>query len=300
MPTAALPASAQAAAVKANEMGQVPVIMYHRILDRPELPLDRSGAELYAELTRLAKSGYVPITAAQLAAGWVDVPAGRHPVVLTFDDSTPGHFGLDAQGAPKPETAVGIIHRVARENPGFRPVATFYLNEDVFGLDGAQAAAGLKWLVQNGFELGNHTVNHPDLSGLSAKEVAREIGGMEDRIRALTGLRSTTLAYPFGAVPRDKGWRERYPFKGVFLAGWRPSDSPFADEFDRWAIHRVRSEGKIKENDCTKFCSTAWLDHLDEHPDERYTSDGDPRTVVFPKMLEDRLAKGYLPWARVY
>lgn len=299
-PSGPLPAGPQAAAVKANELGQVPVIMYHRILDKPTLSLDRSGDELYAELTRLAKGGYVPITAAQFAAGWVDVPAGKHPVVLTFDDSTPGHFGLDPQGNAKPETAVGIIQRVARENPGFRPVATFYLNKDVFGLDDAQAAAGLKWLVQHGFEVGNHTVSHPDLSGLSEQGVAREIGGMEERIQALAGLRSTTLAYPFGAVPRDDGWRERYPFKGVFLAGWRPSDSPFADVFDRWAIHRVRSEGKIGENDCTKFCSAAWLDHLDAHPDQVYTSDGDPRTVAFPKTLEDRLDKAYRPWARVY
>ena len=72
----------------------------------------------------------------------IDVPAGRHPVVLTFDDSTPGHFGLDPQGNPKPDTAVGVIEQVARENPGFRPTATFYLNKDLFGMSGVQAAAG--------------------------------------------------------------------------------------------------------------------------------------------------------------
>ncbi|GAA4230827.1 polysaccharide deacetylase family protein [Actinomadura meridiana] len=304
-PLKPIPAAAPgAAAVKANELGQIPVLMYHRIVPKPEMSLDRSTKELYDELTRLAKGGYVPITAAEFVSGWINVPAGKHPVVLTFDDSTPGHFALDAAGRPKADTAVAIIQRVAAENPGFRPVATFYLNKELFGMADAQAAAGLRWLVQNGFELGNHTVTHPDLSGMSEDGVHKEIGGMEDRIVQLAGRHTTTFAYPFGAVPRKGKWARkdgsRYSFQGIFLAGWRPSVSPFADEFDRWNIDRVRSEGKIKENDCTKYCSTAWLEYLDKNPDERYTSDGDPNTVTFPKTAEDRLAKEYRRRARTY
>ena len=304
-PTAPIPAAAPgAAAVKANELGQVPVLMYHRIVPKPEMSLDRSTKELYDELTRLAKGGYVPITAAEFVGGRFNVPAGRHPVVLTFDDSTPGHFGLDASGNPKPDTAVAIIQRVATENPGFRPVATFYLNKELFGLDDTQGAAALAWLRQHGFELGNHTVSHPSLTGMAEKGVRGEIGGMEDRIVRLTGTHATTFAYPFGAVPKKKAWAEkqegRYAFEGIFLAGWRPSVSPFATEFDRWNIDRVRSEGKIKENDCTKYCSTAWLEYLDKNPGERYTSDGDPNTVTFPRTAEDRLAKRYRDRARMY
>jgi peptidoglycan/xylan/chitin deacetylase (PgdA/CDA1 family) len=303
--TAPIPAAAPGAvAAKANELGQVPVIMYHRILPKPELSLDRSTRELYDELTRLAKSGYQPITAAEFVGGRFNVPAGKHPVVLTFDDSTPGHFALDAQGNPKPDTAVGIIERVARENPGFRPVATFYLNKDLFGMDPAQAGPALAWLRQRGYELGNHTMTHPNLGWMSEKGVRKEIGGMEDEILKLTGAHATTFAYPFGSVPKKKGWAEkdggRYAFQGLFLAGWRPAMSPFDDDFDRRQIDRVRSEGKIKENDCTKYCSTAWLEYLDKHPGERYTSDGDPNTVTFPKAAESRLAKEYRARARTY
>ncbi|NKZ05127.1 polysaccharide deacetylase family protein [Actinomadura latina] len=303
--SAPIPAAAPAAvAAKANELGQVPVLMYHRIMKKPEQSLDRSAKELYDELTRLAKDGYCPITAAEFVGGRFNVPAGRHPVVLTFDDSTPGHFGLDAQGNPKPDTAVAIIEQVARENPGFRPVATFYLNKELFGMDDVQAGAGLKWLQQHGFELGNHTVTHPSLSGMSEKGVRKEIGDMEDRIVKLTGAHTTTFAYPFGSVPKKAGWAEkdggRYSFQGLFLAGWRPSVSPFDADYDRRKIDRIRSEGKIKENDCKKYCSTAWLEYLDKNPDERYTSDGDPNTVTFPKAAEDRLAKEYRARARTY
>ncbi|MFA1548131.1 polysaccharide deacetylase family protein [Actinomadura chokoriensis] len=304
-PPAPIPAAAPAAvAAKANELGQVPVLMYHRILKKPELSLDRSTKELYDELTRLAKGGYQPITAAEFVGGRFAVPAGRHPVVLTFDDSTPGHFGLDAQGNPKPDTAVAVIEQVARENPGFRPTATFYLNKELFGMDDVQAAAGLKWLQQHGFEIGNHTVTHPNLSSMSEKAVRKEISGMEDRIARLTGTHTTTFAYPFGSVPKKEAWAERqddaYSFQGMFLAGWRPSISPFDEDFDRWKIDRVRSEGKIKENDCKRYCSTAWLDYLDKNPDERYTSDGDPNTVTFPKAAEDRIAKEHRARARTY
>ncbi|GGV25401.1 xylanase [Actinomadura cremea] len=297
-------AAPAAAAAKANELGQVPVLMYHRILDKPEQSLDRSTKELYDELTRLAKGGYAPITATEFASGRINVPAGKHPVVLTFDDSTPGHFGLDAHGSPKPDTAVGIIQRVARENPGFRATATLYLNKDMFGLQGAEASAALKWLLQHGYDLGNHTLSHPNLGGLSAEEVRTEVGGLEDEVVKLTGTHTGTLAYPFGVAPEKESWareqKGRYAFQGMFLAGWRPSPSPYAEEFERWAIPRVRSEGKIKENDCKQYCSTAWLEYLDQHPEERYTSDGDPSTVTVPRGLQDGLAAQTRSIARIY
>jgi peptidoglycan/xylan/chitin deacetylase (PgdA/CDA1 family) len=271
---------------------------------KPERSLDRSVKELYDELTRLAESGYQPITAAEFVSGRFNVPAGKYPVVLTFDDSSPDQFALDAQGNPAPDTAVAVIQQVASEHPGFRPTATFFLVDDIFGMEDQQASAGLKWLLQHGYDVGNHTKSHPNLSGLSERKVQDEIGSLEDRVVQLSGAHTATLAYPFGAVPGKERWARkqdgRYSFQGIFLAGWRPSASPFDEEFDRWNIPRIRSEGKIKENDCKKFCSTAWLEHLDKHPAERYTSDGDPNTVTFPKASEDRLAKEYRGRARTY
>jgi peptidoglycan/xylan/chitin deacetylase (PgdA/CDA1 family) len=297
------PATPAAAAAKAAELGQVPVIMYHRIVPKAERDLDRSEKDFRDELVRLAKGGYVPITAGEFAAGWINVPAGKHPVVLTFDDSMPEQFALDAQGRPKAGTAVAILQEVARQYPGFRPTATFYLTKDMFRL-GGQEAAGLKWLMSNGFELGNHTVNHPDLSGMSKEKVQKEIGDIEARILRLTGKHTTTLAYPFGSEPKKRSWAAKkdgaYAFRGVFLAGWKPSESPFDKDFDPMAIARVQSEGKIKRNDCTRYCSAAWLDELDKHPESRYTSDGDPDTVTFPRADEDRLAKELRGRGRVY
>jgi peptidoglycan/xylan/chitin deacetylase (PgdA/CDA1 family) len=296
-------AAPEAARVRANELGQIPVLMYHRIVDKPQMSLDRSVGEFRAEITRLARTGYVPITAAEFAAGRIDVPAGRFPVVLTFDDSTPGHFGLDAQGNPLPNTVVAILMETARQFPGFRPVATFYLNKELFGL-GDRTAQGLKWLTQHGFELGNHTMTHADLSRLPKSGVQKEIGDIENQIVSQAGVHTTTLAYPYGSEPKKRAWAESkdgsYRFNGIFLAGWRPSEPPFSRDFDWTRIPRVRSEGKIAQDDCKQFCSTAWLDWLDKHPQERYISDGDPNTISFPRASERRLAERFRAWAREY
>lgn len=296
-------ASAEALRVKADELGEVPVLMYHRIVARPTASLDRTPQQLRAELTRLAREGYVPVTAAEFVEGRLDIPAGRHPVVLTFDDGTPGHFGLDEHGVPPADTAVGILLDVAAAHPGFRPVATFYVNRSPFAL-GTRTAEGVRWLVRHGFEVANHTANHKDLSRLSRTGVRNEIAGLEKEIVALTGAHSTTLAYPFGAIPDQpsaaRSSKGQFAFKGIFLAGWRPSVSPFDRAFDPFEITRIRSEGRIAENDCRRFCSAAWLDRLADHPEQRYTSDGDPGVITVPAAKRGELGARFRGLVRVY
>lgn len=297
-------AAAAAAQVKANELGEVPVIMYHRIEAKPESNLDRTPQQLRTELVRLATEGYVPVTAAEYVQGRMDLPAGRHPVVLTFDDGSPGQFGLDAQGNPVADSAVGVIGDVARQYPGFRAAATFFVNKDAFGLTGDQAAAGVRWLIQHGFEVANHTVHHADLAGMSKAGVQKEIGGEESAITGLGAPAPVTFAYPYGALSHTStSWAQAGPgwaFQGMFLAGWMPADSPFEKDFNPRLIPRIRSEDKIKQDDCDKFCSAAWLDWLAKNPDKRYTSDGDSRVISYPAAKAGALASRYKALGRPY
>ncbi|MFD1050389.1 xylanase, partial [Kibdelosporangium lantanae] len=101
------------ATVGANELGDVPVLMYHRIVARPKSVYDRTPVDFRAELERLAKEHYVPVTASDYTAGRIDIPAGTHPVVLTFDDGDPSQFTLTAAGVPASDTAVAILQDVA-------------------------------------------------------------------------------------------------------------------------------------------------------------------------------------------
>ncbi len=291
-------AAAAARAVGANELGEIPIMMIHRVLAKPQTSLDRTPTQLYQEFTRLANENYVPITASEYVRGWIDIPAGKHPVVLTFDDGSPTHLSFDASGNPRPDTAVGVIERVAREHPGFRPTATFFVNKDPFA-PGAAGMAAMKWLVQHGFEVANHTTHHQDLAKMSRTAVAKEIGTDQKAITDATGVPPVTFAFPYGALSHldwaDRGASSgvKWDFEGMFLAGWKPADSPFSKDYDPRLIPRIRDDGKIKTNDCDKFCSIAWLDWLDKNTDKRYTSDGNPATVAFPQAKMIYLAKTY-------
>jgi peptidoglycan/xylan/chitin deacetylase (PgdA/CDA1 family) len=298
-------APAMARRVQANELGQVPVLMYHRILAKPVTSFDRSPAELRAELERLAKNAYVPVTAAEFATGRIDLAAGTHPVVLTFDDGHPSQLTFDARGNPLPDTAVGVILDVARRYPWFRPVATFYLIKDPFTM-GGRAREAVRWLIEHGFEVGNHTTDHSDLAGMSKEKVRHEIGTDQKALTDLGGVAPVTFAFPYGA-PSRLSWADSgsaggasWDFAGMFLAGWRPADSPFSRAFQPMEIPRIRSQGKIKMDGCDRFCSTAWLDWLDKNPSKRYTSDGDSVAICFPSAAAGSLAQRYRGRGRPY
>ncbi|GII83783.1 xylanase [Sphaerisporangium siamense] len=299
-------AAATAAKAKANELGQIPVLMYHRIVPKPAGTDDRTPEQFRTELERLAREGYVPITAREYTTGKIAIPAGRHPVVLTFDDSSPSQLTLDGSGKPKPDTAVGILMDVARKHPGFRPVGTFYVIKDMFGTFGAEAQAQtLGWLRDNGFDVGNHTRDHLNLRGRSQDQVMGQIAAGHKLITDLIRTAPATLALPYGNQPSTKNWAMRgdagnvhYTYTGVFLAGYTPAASPFSKDFDPLGIPRIRAMDKV--GDCARFCSTAWLDWLNAHPEDRYTSDGDVRTVAYPKFKGPYVAPRFTSYTLPY
>lgn len=69
-----------------------------------------SPANFRADLERLWADGYYPVNLRDLAAGDLRiVPASKHPVVLTFDDSSIEQFRLLPNGKVDPTSAVGIL-----------------------------------------------------------------------------------------------------------------------------------------------------------------------------------------------
>jgi peptidoglycan/xylan/chitin deacetylase (PgdA/CDA1 family) len=280
------PSTPDPAAVGANELGLVPVLMYHRIVAAPESVYDRTPEAFRAELVRLAEENYVPVTAADFVDGRIDIPAGAHPVVLTFDDGDTSQFSLDAAGEPAEGTAVAIMREVAEEHPEFRPVATFFVNADPFGDPGG--ARTLPWLVEHGMEVGNHTANHVNLAQSTPDAARRDILTQDQAIRgAVPGFSPATLAFPFGATPDDPGLAlhgvagpAEYRYRGAFLVGANPAPSPYAADFDPAAIPRIRSQDATGQD--AGYCSTVWLDKLAAAPAQRYTSDGNPDRVSFP------------------
>ncbi|WP_157062798.1 polysaccharide deacetylase family protein [Actinopolyspora mortivallis] len=272
--------------VGANELGEIPVLMYHRITPEPTSVYDRTPRQFRAELRRLAEEDYVPVTTSEYATGRMDVPAGKHPVVLTFDDAAESQFRLNEEGKPAADTAVAILRDVAASHEDFRPVASFYVTNPPFG--GEQAERKLRWLHEHGFELGNHTLDHPTLSTVSASEVTHQIAGMRREILdAVPDAEVSTFALPRGVHPDSEQLARsgesrgtRYHHDAVLLVGARPAPSPHAAGFDPLNVPRIRSQGDSGSG--AELGSTAWLDKLAAEPSRRYTSDGDPSVVSYP------------------
>ncbi len=298
-------APAGAAAAKANELGEVPVLMYHQIRADGGGDYDLTPAQFRAELQRLWREGYRPIRASDLVNGTIDVPAGKSPVVLTFDDSTKEQLFLDAQGEIAPDTAIGIMLDFARSHPGFEPAGTFYVNREPFA-GVAEGPELLRWLHEHGFELGNHTKDHIPLNQLSATEAQRQLVlGRKVILDAVPQAAVTTVALPLGGwpEPRSLAWRGRwnsqeYRHRGVFMVGAEPAKSPFSRGWDAHAIPRIRTTPKGAAE--PEWGSSWWLDILRTERGRRYVSDGDPKTISFPRGRQGELAERFAGRARSY
>lgn len=269
------------ARLKPNELGQVMIIMYHDVREY-ESEWVRSRDNLRADLERFYNLGYTLIPLSDYLTGNIRVPAGRTPLVLTFDDGTPGQLSfIQGEAGPvlNPDCAVGILLEFSRAHPDFGHAATFFVNSgNPFG-DAARAAENLNFLLEAGMEIGNHTRTHRDLSSASPQEIANEIGSLANEVRRLTGYEVTSLALPFGGYPKSKAnlltgtWDgETYHNLGVLLVGAEPAPSPFSKEFKPHAIPRIR--GSQAELD-------KWLGEMEKYPQRRYVSDGDPGMVTF-------------------
>jgi hypothetical protein len=271
--------------------------MYHQFVAQPKGVYDQTPAQLKAELTRLYHQGYRTVTADAFVTGTMDVPAGKSPMVLTFDDATVSQYGELPDGSVDPKSALGILLAVGKANGEEHPVATFYVNEEPF----AGRLKYLKKLHDLGMEIGDHTLTHANLKHLNDTQVQGEIAKDLTLIRrAVPGIDVTTMALPLGIHPVNKGLAAKgkfgttaYSFKGVMLVGAGPAPSPYSTKFKAVAIPRLLS-GHDKS---LYFAATYWLNRIGA---TRYISDGDPEHISFPKSAADKLSPRFASMARPY
>jgi peptidoglycan/xylan/chitin deacetylase (PgdA/CDA1 family) len=295
------------ASVHANELGRIPVMMYHRLVAHPASDYERTPADFVADLTYLEKNGFVPVTAGDFVAGKIDIPAGKHPVVLTFDDGTVSQFALGPDGKPKPGTALALLQKFASSHPDFPAIATFYVNKAPFGTSAGEGA--LAYLTAHGDEVGVHTVDHPDLTSLTDAKVQAEIADNLVMInKADPAQKVTTMALPFGARPKVHALAEKgssggtsYDLAGVFAVGAGPSHSPYNATFDPFYIPRIRAENVADAKKADQpYVSGSLLPQLVADKSELYTSDGDPSKVSYPRTTTLTVAPRWKSEAQPY
>jgi hypothetical protein len=295
-----------AGAAPPNELGQIPVLMHHQISNDESNVYDLTANEFRAELQRLWKDGFVPINASALVNRTIDIPKDRRPVVMTFDDGTKSQFALLPDGSVDPNTSVGIMMAFAQKHPDFEPAGTFYVNADPFEL-GGNLSKGLRWLTTHGFEIGNHTTSHADLSSLDSTGVQKELATDAKMITdALPGYKIRTMALPFGIMPSPSSLAVRgswggtsYGSYGVMLVGANPSPSPFSSDFDPAGIPRIRSS-HLPWQTKQDYEWDYWQHVLETNPSSVYVSDGDPKTISFPKSEEGSLSSRFKAKAKPY
>ncbi len=286
------------AAFGANESGRVPILMFHRFVEAYDGKIDPTYTTTFDEfealLPTLYEKGYRLVHLEDFMAGRIDVPAGTHPVVFTFDDATAGQFHL-RQGAEgleaEPRTAVGILMAFQAEHPDFGLAGTFNLNMDVgtnvFKGEG-DVATRLQWMLDHGFELGNHTWGHVDFTKMTDPSPIQEaIGRNQKALSALLpGQVFRSLCLPFGSRPKDQALRPylaegewegiAYRNTSILAVGAEPARPVYHPEFNAAYIPRVRSQGK----EPVEADLTWWLERMT--PKTLFVSDGDPRTIVVP------------------
>src|SRR5262249_38332056 len=125
----AAPTCVTAQSLPPNELGRIMILEYHKV-DYPEQRWTRTPENFRRDLETLYSRGYRLISFADLLDRKVKTPAGTTPVVLTFDDSSPGQFRyIEERGtvAIDPKSAVGILDAFTREHPDFGRAATFFV-----------------------------------------------------------------------------------------------------------------------------------------------------------------------------
>lgn len=297
--TAGVGSTSRQAARSPNELGRFPVLEYHRI-DRPEARWTRTPENFRADLDRLWKSGYRTVPLGDLLHDRLNLPAGTTPVVLTFDDSSPGQFRfIESQGKQiiDPDCAVGILERFAAEHPGFGHAATFYVltgaapPNRLFNQP-ALAAQKLQHLASHGYEIGSHTLWHADLSKYDEATVRKQLARAQaDVERAVPGYRLRSLALPLGGFPKDLSWAVSgsadgvsYQHDAVLKVAGGLSASPFDRAFDPHRLPRIQAiDSELR----------LWLGELDTHPERRFVSDGNPRTIAVPAGARDRVRPAF-------
>lgn len=278
--------------LSANELGLVPVLIYHQIGEK-EGRWVRTPDNFRKDLQVLYDRNYVLVPLNDYLNGNMHVPAGKSPAVITFDDSTAGHFRLlDKNGETMvdPESAVGILRDFDEKHPGFGHVATFFVNAQPFGQPDLWQKK-LQMLVEWGFEIGNHTYGHKNMSGLSSEQVADEIVKLQEHIQqAVPDYQPKTLAIVQDGLPETyktvlSGEIRGIPYQhdGVVLWAWSAAKSPFHKEFDPKRVQRIQV---FQDNGTSSLIN--WLDRISA---QKYVSDGKVQTVAIPEIWQDVLAE---------
>lgn len=286
------------AKIRPNEVGQIPILMYHDVGGKPyprDPGLVRSVDAFKKDLELLYAANFRPVNLSDVLNNSIHLPPGKSPVVFTFDDARASQFRLIEGAAERridPDCALGILQAFHQKHSDWDLRATFFVlprsekTQEPFGQPGADDK--FRYLVEQGMELANHSIHHRSFRHMTPDRIQAEIGGANNLIlQAAPKARITSVALPMGVYPPKRYWPylikgtyegKAYAYKAALLAAWRPIPAPASKKYNPLRLERI---SPVEGVNGLRW----WLKKL-ENSDDRYVSDGDPNVISVPKSLE--------------
>lgn len=294
-----------------NEVGRIPIMMYHGIEDKMNDETEYTGGNIDSngyhrtkeafinDLEFYYKEGYRMIRLNDYVNGNINTEIGKSPIVLTFDDGLVNSIkvlGLDSNGdiIIDPNCAVGILNAFKEKYPDYNVTATFFINGWLFRQNNYNDKI-ITYLINNGYDIGNHSYNHVNFKEITSSKSEEEIGKMYELLSNYTDKYVNIVALPFGS-PNKKTHsnfkhilsatynNKTYETISTLQVGWESDYSPFSTNFDKTFIKRIRAY----DNNGKDFDIEYSFNRLKQN---RYISDGNVETVTIPLENEKYLAK---------
>lgn len=294
-----------------NELGNVPIMMYHGIREKTINDLGNTGGNVdkdgynrtpdafMSDLEMYYENGYEMIRLEDYINGIIDVSYGKSPIILTFDDGSMDNIkvtGLDSEGniLIDKRSAVGIMEEFKKNHPDAKITATFFVNGALFNQSEYNEKI-LTWLVDNGYDVGNHTQNHLDIKSSSAEKVQKEIAYVYDKLESIIPDKYVKIiALPFGSpyskthdnfkyVLNTSYNDKEYVTESALRVGWEPEVSPFNKNFDKTFLKRCRAYDNNGKDFDIDYVFNKIL------KEKRYISDGDKDTITIKEDNIDLL-----------
>ena len=292
-----------------NELGKVPIMMYHQIIDtEPKYiggNVDKDGYSRTSEaflkdLEFYYEKGYRMVRLKDYIDGEINVPLGYSPIVLTFDDGNANNFkviGKDDDGNLEfdPKSAIGILESIKKKYPDYGVTATFFLNAELCNQKEYNEDI-MKWLVKNGYDIGNHTTTHPDFTKISIEKTKEVVGKMYQKLESIIPNDYLKIvALPFGSPYKKSHENYQYILKGDYegyqyeteaalRVGWESEVSPFDKTFDKTFLKRCRAY----DNNGVDFDIEMNFKLLEKN---RFISDGDSSIITIKGIDKEKLVE---------
>lgn len=165
---------------------QVPILMYHHVEIAPvDSPYRVSTSRFEEELKLLHDWEYTTITTEALVKAITEgASLPPRPVIITFDDGNMDIY----------DNAFPIMQKY-----GFSGV--LYLVSNRLQSEGYMQVEQIQEMAAAGWEVGSHSLSHPDLNGdVPPEKLRREIVQSRQDLATALNLPILTFAYPFGEV----------------------------------------------------------------------------------------------------